>query len=174
MSKSGKWRSRVTERRRMRVGDLAVNEYNPKMHPGQQRARLEAVLDKFGVVEDLLAYYSERNGGALTLFDGHLRQKLDPDQEWDVGITDLTDAEVDELVFYFDPLAGMSLHDGARMAELMQDLGDIDGVLGDMLAELAIGTGLVLPNVEFPEYDESVENEVEWLECPECGHRWPK
>jgi len=29
-------------------------------------------------------------------------------------------------------------------------------------------------NVVFPEYDESVEGEVEWLECPECGHRWPK
>jgi len=29
-------------------------------------------------------------------------------------------------------------------------------------------------SVEFPEYDESVADEVEYLECPECGHKWPK
>ena len=28
--------------------------------------------------------------------------------------------------------------------------------------------------VEFKEYDESVENEVEYHECPECHHKWPK
>ncbi len=30
------------------------------------------------------------------------------------------------------------------------------------------------PDVQFKEYDESVENEVEYLTCPECGHKWPK
>ena len=30
------------------------------------------------------------------------------------------------------------------------------------------------PDVDFKEYDESVENEVEYLTCPECGHKWPK
>jgi hypothetical protein len=39
------------------------------------------------------------------------------------------------------------------------------------LVEEALGA---VPDVEFPEYDESVEDEVEWVECPECGHRWPK
>ena len=29
------------------------------------------------------------------------------------------------------------------------------------------------PNVEFKEYDESVENEVKYHECPNCQHRWP-
>ena len=27
---------------------------------------------------------------------------------------------------------------------------------------------------EFKEYDESIEDEVEFHECPECGHQWPK
>ena len=26
---------------------------------------------------------------------------------------------------------------------------------------------------EFPKYDESVGDDVEWAECPECGHKWP-
>ena len=40
--------------------------------------------------------------------------------------------------------------------------------------ELAEASGIVPPIVEFPEYDESVADEVEYIECPECGHRWPK
>jgi len=40
---------------------------------------------------------------------------------------------------------------------------ELDILLADM-PELA----------EFREYDESVEDEVEWVECPKCGHRWPK
>jgi len=27
---------------------------------------------------------------------------------------------------------------------------------------------------EFAEYDESVAEDVEMIECPECGHRFPK
>ena len=30
------------------------------------------------------------------------------------------------------------------------------------------------PDVEFPEYTEDVENDVQYCECPECGHRFPK
>ena len=29
-------------------------------------------------------------------------------------------------------------------------------------------------DVEFKEYDESIADEVEYLTCPECGHKWPK
>lgn len=37
----------------------------------------------------------------------------------------------------------------------------------------ALMDGLMPPNVEFKEYDESVENEVKYHECPNCQHRWP-
>ena len=29
-------------------------------------------------------------------------------------------------------------------------------------------------DIEFPEYDESLADSVEYLECPSCGHKWPK
>lgn len=32
----------------------------------------------------------------------------------------------------------------------------------------------LLTDIDFPEYDESIADEVEWIECPECGHKWPK
>jgi hypothetical protein len=31
-----------------------------------------------------------------------------------------------------------------------------------------------LAGVEFKEYDESVADEVEYITCPQCGHKWPK
>ena len=61
------------------------------------------------------------------------------------------------------------------LAEVLSDLAaedDLDGIgwsveeMDEMLKEEK------LP--EFPEYDESVADEVEYLECPECGHKWPK
>jgi len=131
------WRNRIVERKRMRVGDLAINRYNPKQHPRVQQERLQAVLDKFGIVGDLVAYHSERNAGKLTLFDGHARQGLDPNAEWEVGITDLIDAEVDELVLYFDPLAALARQEADRTAALMADLDVQERALREMLEEQA-------------------------------------
>ncbi len=31
-----------------------------------------------------------------------------------------------------------------------------------------------VPDVDFKEYDESIEDEVEFIECPSCGHKFPK
>jgi hypothetical protein len=53
----------------------------------------------------------------------------------------------------------------------LDDDGALDGLFSsDELAEV-LGD---ISGVEFPEYDESVEDEVEYITCPECGHRWPK
>lgn len=40
------------------------------------------------------------------------------------------------------------------------------------LREILELDGSALP--EFKEYDESVADEVEYVTCPHCGHRWPK
>ena len=65
------------------------------------------------------------------------------------------------------------------LAELLVGL-QMDGsdlkLLGfpdDELTRLLDSVG-ALGEVEFKEYDESVADEVEYLECPECHHRWPK
>lgn len=34
--------------------------------------------------------------------------------------------------------------------------------------------GMKFDPPEFPEYGEDAADGVEYLECPECGHRWPK
>lgn len=37
----------------------------------------------------------------------------------------------------------------------------------------ALMASLTPPDVEFKEYDESVENEVKYHECPNCQYKWP-
>lgn len=71
-----------------------------------------------------------------------------------------------------------------RIAQL-----DLDWSAEQMLADLEAGFDLsglfedfelegILSNhpdnITFPEYDESIAEEVEYIECPECGHKWPK
>jgi len=63
----------------------------------------------------------------------------------------------------------------ARLFDEMEAPTQVPGVDDVFLAEvLAAGTPFDPDSVEFKEYDESIVDEVEWIECPECGHRWPK
>lgn len=31
-----------------------------------------------------------------------------------------------------------------------------------------------IPDIEFPEYDEGIKGEVQYIECPHCGEKFPK
>jgi hypothetical protein len=51
---------------------------------------------------------------------------------------------------------------------------DLSGLyFPDELALALEAAGTELIDVEFKEYDESVENEVKYCACPACGHRFP-
>jgi hypothetical protein len=127
------FKNRVIERRKMRVGDLAENPRNPKTHPVEQRKRMRAVLDELGIVTELVAYYRD---DVLTLFDGHLRSQLDPDQEWDVAVTDLSQDEVDRLVLFYDPLAGLAERDEKRWQAIVDSYEERNTELAGWLEEM--------------------------------------
>ena len=135
------WRNRITERRQMKIGELDKNKFNPKTHPDNQKRRLDAILNKFGQVGEIYAWHSERNNGNLTIFDGNGRHSLDPDQTWDIAITDLTDAEVDELVLMYDPVAQLAQIDIPQAMSLMTDIHEPDPVLDGFLSDIAAEAG---------------------------------
>lgn len=67
------------------------------------------------------------------------------------------------------------LWDDDGYLEVLKGLAEVDllpvSVDGEDFSDLLAA----LPeNIIFPEYDESVADEVEYLECPECQYRWPK
>jgi DNA modification methylase len=165
------WQNRIVKRTREKVGNFAHNECNPKIHGETQKERLGAVLEKFGQVGEIYVWQSERNGGKWTIFDGHAREALDPEQEWDIAYTTLTDAEVDELVLYYDPLAAMAQTDREKLGALMQSISVTDARLTSMLAEMAEREGVYFggngkPAEDAgPQIDKASELQEVWQVC---------
>lgn len=158
-------------------------ERNPREITETQAARLERSLERFGQVQTIAIDPDN------TIIDGHQRShvwaaaaKFGPEHVVDVRVASrrLTETERQELVlalhggasgqFDWDVMAGFDM-------ELMGDWGfDSErlATLNNDAANLALMLGADVEVPEFPEYDESMADEVEMIECPECGHRFPK
>ena len=130
-----KYRNRIKEMITVQAGELQDNSGNWRVHPAMQRDALAGVLDQVGIAGALLAYHSERAGGALVIIDGHLRREMGG--EWPVLVLDVNDAEADLLLATLDPLAALAQMDGRKLADLTSRLvADADERLRGMLADL--------------------------------------
>lgn len=121
----------------MRIGDLALNPFNPKIHGERQLSTITAIMKKHGMVGEVCAYYSDRLGGKLTIFDGHARHDVDPDLVWDVGVTDLTDKEVDELVLVYDHVTQLAGYAKSTTEALIKSSMPTDQMLQEAIASVA-------------------------------------
>jgi len=130
-------RDRIVELRRVNTADLLDNAGNWRIHPQAQHKALVSLIEQVGIADALIAYYSERNGGALTLIDGHLR-KESYSGEWPVLVTDLDDGEADVLLASLDPLTMMAGTAVDRLRALAAKVGDqLDEGLRDRLDLMA-------------------------------------
>lgn len=143
-------RNRVQGLQYLKPAELRPNPRNWRKHPERQSATLKGILSEVGIAGALLAYKSERNGGALTLIDGHLRTET-ADAEWPVLILDVTDAEADLLLASYDPLSTLAEPDNGALAKLLADLRPEGEALAQMLAELAPPNKLDRDPDEIPE-----------------------
>ena len=93
----------------------------------------------------------------------------------DTDGTQLVAVRRTDLDLETDPKARELAYADNRIAEL-----DLDWNMEQVELDLADGVDLEwlqMDKVSFPEfkeYDESIADEVEYNECPECGHKWPK
>jgi hypothetical protein len=133
-------RDRVKEFRRVPAAELLDNEGNPRRHPQTQRDALRGVLEQVGIAAALVAYHSERNGGKLTLVDGHLR-KQDYALDWPTLILDVTDAEADLVLATHDPLGALAEYDRPKLDALLQEVRAKSPAVVGMLKDLAKQTG---------------------------------
>lgn len=166
------WRDRIVEVKRMRVRDLLAHERNPRLHPPVQKEAVKGLLNEVGKADVLRAYLDK--DGNVRLWDGHLRQSLDPDQEWWVAITDLSEDEAAKMLVLFDPLAALAEHDAEMLEELLREVNTGEAALQQMLADMAEEAGIVPPEQkespeDFDEYGEEIETEYC---CPKCGYKW--
>jgi predicted RNA-binding protein with RPS1 domain len=118
MAKSIVLRNRIVRHVRVRAGDLVPHELNPRVHSAGQRRALEKLYEDIGIARSLLAYALP--DGRLKLIDGHLRAEMNPDQEVDVEVLDVNDAEARALLLAIDPLAQLAGYEADTLAKLRQ------------------------------------------------------
>lgn len=165
------YKERITSIERRRVGDIAPNERNPKRPTEEKRERLTAVLAQFGKAGVLLTYTGD--DGKERFFDGNTRRNLDPDDVWYIAKTDLTQAEVDSLVLFYDPLAEPDWE--AELVKMLAAAVDVEGdALAGMLDEILAEVGAELGQPEAgdaePQTDRAEELRQAW--GVELGQMW--
>jgi hypothetical protein len=129
-------RNRIKEVRNVSSEELMDNERNWRTHPHAQRRALDDVLKSVGIAGALTAYYSDRNGGKLTLIDGHERRQHRA--EWPVLILDVNDEEADLLLASYDPISAMAGTDHTKMNSLLDSLGPVGAGLTELLDSMRV------------------------------------
>ena len=132
-------RNRIRELRTVRAGDLKGDPRNWRKHPKAQREALQAMLDRVGWADAVIARETPEG---LVLVDGHLRADLDADAEVPVLVVDLDEKEAGQVLATLDPLAAMAEANTEALSKLLQevtvpiDLGDLFPTLPGLQPEL--------------------------------------
>lgn len=153
-----------------KIKDLVPYVANPRQITDKQAKDLKASLDKFGVAEPIVINTDN------TIIGGHQRKKIletmigvDPDYEVDVWVPD-RELSIDES-------RELNVRLNKNVAEFDFDVLANNFELDDLLDWGFEKSELDLEMYyapEFEEYDESVADDVEMIECPNCGHHFPK
>ena len=132
-------RNRIRELRYVQASTLIPNPANWRKHPKAQREALQAMLDRVGWADAVIARETPEG---LVLVDGHLRADLDANAEVPVLVVDLDEAEAGQVLATLDPLAAMAEANTEALSKLLQevtvpiDLGDLFPNLPGLLPEL--------------------------------------
>jgi hypothetical protein len=131
-------RDRVVGFERIPGKSIRPHVKNWREHPGAQKDALRGVMDAVGIADTLVVYRSPRNGGEITLIDGHLRQEDYRNVEWPCVILDVDDEEADLLLASHDPLAAMAKSDQDKLDDLINDVRqmDVPDALDDLFTKL--------------------------------------
>lgn len=151
----------------MKVSQLKKNPANPRQIKGDKLDKLKASIGGFQKMMELRPMIVDENnvviGGNMRLAAiKALGLKEIPD-EWVKFAKDLT----------ADERAQFIITDNSSFGEY-----DWDAIANEWSDYPLSDWGLDVPGYEpipeFKEYTEDVENEVQFIECPECNHRFPK
>ena len=127
-------RDRIKELRRVKASELVADARNWRRHPGAQRSALQAMLERVGYVDAVIARDTPEG---LVLVDGHLRTDLAAESEIPVVVVDIDEQEAGEVLATLDPLAAMAEPDTDALDALVQGLAErADEALNGLLEEM--------------------------------------
>ena len=166
------WNNRIVKYADVPPEQLLANPNNYRRHPKAQQQALSGIIEEIGYYDPVLCQIDTD-----LVIDGHLRVELalrTNQPTIPVKYVNLTDAEAALALATFDPVSAMATADASQLDALLREVSTSDAAVMQMLSELAEREGITAPNIEFKEYDESIEDSVQYCECPSCGHRFPK
>ncbi len=150
---------------------------NPRHHSERNIQDIQRSIKKFGFTNPILV---RQEDNMVVAGHGRLQsaQELGLD-EVPVIYLDFSENDAKLYAITDNRTSETSEWDLVALDELVQELemgedGLPDtGFYAEELDALLTEGEFQMPD-EFPEYDESVENEVQYIDCPECGHQIPK
>jgi len=148
---------------------FTANPLNYRKHPQRQRDAVNASLRELGWISTVVENVTTGN-----VIDGHERiwQALQRNEDVPYLKVELSEAEERLALAVFDPITNMAETDAETLDALLQEVNTGEAALQQLLAELAADASVIPP--EFKEYDETVAEDVEMIECPHCGKSFPK
>lgn len=148
---------------------FTANPLNYRKHPQRQRDAVNASLRELGWISTVVENVTTGN-----VIDGHERiwQALQRNEDVPYLKVELSEAEERLALAVFDPITNMAETDAAILDDLLREVNTGEAALQSLLAGLAAGANVIPP--EFKEYDETVADDVEMIECPHCGKSFPK
>jgi ParB-like chromosome segregation protein Spo0J len=165
------WQNRIIGHGEESPDQLLANPSNWRIHPRAQQDALATVLDSVGLVQSVVV--NRRSGFVV---DGHLRVAMALRSEQasiPVTYVDLSDEEERLVLASLDSIGAMAVPDKEKLAELLEGIDREDATIDALVRAVAEDYDVgELP--DFKEYGEDAADDVEYLECPECHHRWPK
>ena len=159
------------------IGDLEKaieNPRNPNKHPETQIKLLANIMKVQGWRNPITI---SKLSGFITKGAG--RRKAALLNGWTQAPFDYQDYE-NEAAEYADLIADNRIAELAEpdldlVKEILESIEGLDAELtGYDPDELTKMLDTSPPNIDFKEYDESTADDVEFITCPECGHKFPK
>ena len=127
-------KDRIKELRRVPASELIPNPKNWRVHPAAQQDGLRTMLAKVGYADALIVRETPEG---LMLVDGHLRAETTPDTSVPVLVTDLTEAEADEVLAPLDPLASLAETDVDALKGLIEGIDRDNESLNTLLEDIS-------------------------------------
>lgn len=166
------WSNRMTKEALVAPDQLMANPLNWRVHPQDQQVAMEAILNKYGWIQDVIV--NEQTGHML---DGHLRVTLALRHDIPVvpvKYINVSEQEERDLLLMFDPITGMSFADKQNLTTLVENAAIDDADLQSLVARIAEEHGITPPEdtetpTDFPSFDDDIETDYK---CPSCGYEW--
>lgn len=166
------WRNRIVGHGEMPASEFLANPLNWRIHPQFQQEAMAGALNEIGWIDEVTV--NTRTG---RIVDGHLRVTLALRAGDNTPVpykeVDLSEEEEALALASKDPIAALAVTDNAQYLALLDGVSSGEAALQQLLDQVA-GMEAAVPDIEFKEYDESVENDVKYCTCPSCGHKFPQ